>query len=86
MSALFEAKGTASPIRRVAAGLVVLVGVVLLISTFANNLFKVGSDFEEMIDDFRPMLEDEAIASARAGPNRSSTAFWAPSRSTGTAT
>ena len=66
MSALYEAKGTASLIRRIAAGVVVLVGVVLLISTFANNLFKVGPDFEEMIDDFRPMLAEESIAAANA--------------------
>jgi len=66
MSALFEANGTASPIRRIAAGVVALVGVVLLISTFANNLFKVGPAFEEMIDDFRPMLEEESIAAAEA--------------------
>ena len=66
MSALFEANGTASLTRRIAAGVVVVVGVVLLISTFANNLFKVGPDFEEMIDDFRPMLEEEAIATAQA--------------------
>ena len=66
MSALFEAKGTASLKRRIAAGLTVVVGVVLLISTFANNLFKVGPDFEEMIDDFRPMLAEEAIATAKA--------------------
>ena len=66
MSALFEAKGTASTRRRIAAGLTMLVGVVLLISTFANNLFKVGPDFEEMIDDFRPTLAEEAIATAKA--------------------
>lgn len=66
MSAVFEMKGTASPVRRIAAGVVVLVGVALLISTFANNLFKVGPDFEEMIDDFRPMLAEESIATAQA--------------------
>ena len=64
--ALFEAGGTTTPLRRIAAGLTVLVGVVLLVSTFANNLFKVGPDFEEMIDDFRPMLAEESIAAARA--------------------
>ncbi|NNC93261.1 MAG: hypothetical protein HKN80_12310 [Acidimicrobiia bacterium] len=66
MSARFEANGTASLTRRIAAGVVIVVGVVLLISTFANNLFKVGPDFEEMIDDFRPMLAEESIATARA--------------------
>ena len=66
MSALFEAKGTASPLRRLAGGLVVVVGIVLLITTFTNNLFKVGPAFEEMIDDFRPMLAEESIATAQA--------------------
>ncbi len=64
--AVFEAGGTAPLIRRIAAGLTMLVGVVLLASTFSNNLFEVGPDFEEMIDDFRPMLAEESIAAARA--------------------
>ena len=55
-----------SPFRRIAGAIVAVVGVVLLISTFANNLFQVGPDFEEMIDDFRPMLAEESIAAARA--------------------
>lgn len=58
--------GTASLTRRIAAAGVVAVGVALLISTFANNLFTVGPDFEEMIDDFRPMLAEESIEAARA--------------------
>ncbi|MGI9646976.1 MAG: hypothetical protein ACR2OI_00505 [Acidimicrobiia bacterium] len=66
MSALSEAKGTASPLRRIAGGLVVVVGIILLITTFTNNLFKVGPAFEEMIDDFRPMLAEESIATAKA--------------------
>lgn len=66
MSALYEAKGTASPLRRVAGGVVVVVGIILLITTFTNNLFKVGPAFEEMIDDFRPMLAEESIATAQA--------------------
>lgn len=66
MSARSEAQGTVSPIRRIAAVVAVAAGVVLLISTFANNLFQVGPDFEEMIDDFRPMLAEESIASAKA--------------------
>ncbi len=52
--------------RRGAGVVVALVGVVFLISTFANNLFEVGPAFEEMIDDFRPLLEEEAIATANA--------------------
>lgn len=65
MSAIFEAGRTASPTRRIAAVVTMVVGVVLLISTFANNLFEVGPDFEEMIDDFRPMLAEESIETAR---------------------
>ncbi len=45
---------------------VVLVGVVFLATTFANSLFAVGPAFEEMIDDFRPLLQDDALAQAQA--------------------
>ncbi|MDF1595439.1 MAG: hypothetical protein P1T08_05000 [Acidimicrobiia bacterium] len=52
---------------RMAAGaLVVVAGLVLISSTFINNLFEVGPAFEEMIDDFRPMLTDEALDTAKA--------------------
>ncbi len=54
-----------SLVRRVAAGVIALVGVVFLVSTFSNNLFSVGTDFEAMIDDFRPMLAEDSIATAR---------------------
>jgi len=47
-------------------GLVVLIGIVLIGSTFVNNLFEVGPAFEEMIDDFRPMLTNEALDTAKA--------------------
>ena len=63
--AAFDTKRTAPPMRRLAGGLVVVVGVVFLISTFANNLFSVGPAFEEMIDDFRPLLAEESIATAQ---------------------
>ena len=65
MSALFEAKGTASLTRRIAAGLVILVGLVFITVTLAQNLFSVGPAFEELIDDFRPALQEEAIATAQ---------------------
>jgi hypothetical protein len=52
--------------RKVAAALVVAVGAVLLVMTFANNLFKVGPSFENLMDGFRPHLTSEAIATARA--------------------
>jgi hypothetical protein len=51
-------------VRRGAGVVVAIVGVVFLISTFANNLFEVGPAFEEMIDDFRPLLAEESIATA----------------------
>ena len=53
--------------RRIAAALVMVVGVFIVLLAFVpENLFPVGTAFEEMIDDFRPMLEEEAIATARA--------------------
>jgi hypothetical protein len=66
MNALSEAKQGSSIARRIAAAVVLAVGVVFIVSTFANDLFKVGPDFEEMIDDFRPMLAEDSIAAARA--------------------
>jgi len=50
----------------IAPGLVVLAGLVFIVLTFSQNLFAVGSNFEEMITDFRPALEDEVIATYRA--------------------
>ena len=52
--------------KRVTGGVVVLVGVVLIVVAILKNLFAVGPAFEQMIDDFRPWLADEAIASLRA--------------------
>lgn len=49
-----------------APGLVAVAGVVFIVVTLVQNLFSVGNAFEEMIDDFRPALEDEAIAQYRA--------------------
>ncbi len=66
MSSIFEARATASPMRRISAIVTMVVGIALLITTFANNLFEVGPAFEDMIDDFRPMLAEESIATARA--------------------
>lgn len=45
-----------STARKIVAILVMLVGVVLIAMTFANNLFKVGPAFEDLITDFRPLL------------------------------
>lgn len=57
--------GSVSTARKVAAGVVIAVGVIFLIITATNNLFEVGPAFEEMIDDFRPVLTDESLAVAR---------------------
>ena len=48
------------------AALVLAVGAVFIVSVFANNLFEVGPAFEDLIDDFRPILTDEALATAEA--------------------
>ena len=52
--------------RRIAAVVTIVVGIALIVTTFANSLFSVGPAFEEMVDDFRPIMTDEAIATARA--------------------
>ena len=52
-------------LKRLPAALVILAGVVFLVLVLARNLFPVGNDFEEMIDDFRPLLTDESIESYR---------------------
>ncbi len=51
---------------RKAAGLVtVAVGVVFIAVTLVNSLFEVGPAFEELIDDFRPVLTDDSLNTAR---------------------
>lgn len=52
--------------KRLPAFGVLAIGVVVLIVLFANNLFTVGSAFEELTDAFRPIMTDEAIATAQA--------------------
>ena len=52
--------------KRLPAFGVLAIGVVVLIVLFANNLFAVGSAFEELTDAFRPIMTDEAIATAQA--------------------
>ncbi len=51
---------------KVSGGLAVIVGIVFLAMTMINNLFEVGPAFEELIDDFRPVLTDESLDTARA--------------------
>ena len=58
--------GTVRTPLKVTGGLAVIVGIVFLATTMINNLFEVGPAFEEMIDDFRPVLTDESLDTARA--------------------
>ena len=58
--------GSVSTPRKISGGLVILVGIVFIVVTIANNLFAVGPAFEEMITDFRPLLSQESLDSARA--------------------
>ncbi|MEO8477408.1 MAG: hypothetical protein ABI572_10225 [Actinomycetota bacterium] len=51
---------------RIPAVIVMLVGVVLIGTTFTNHLFKVGPAFENLTDGFRPVLTAPAIEAARA--------------------
>ena len=58
--------GTVSLSRKISGGVVILVGVVFIVVTLINNLFAVGPAFEEMITDFRPLLAEESLNTARA--------------------
>ena len=42
----------------------IIIGAIFIVVTLVQNLFDVGSAFEELIDDFRPALQDEALAQA----------------------
>lgn len=53
-------------IQRGLAVLVVVVGVALGVTTFANDLFNVGPAFEELTDGFRPKMTDESIGALQA--------------------
>ena len=52
--------------RRLPAFGVLAIGVIVLIVLFASNLFTVGTAFEELTDAFRPIMTEEAIATAEA--------------------
>ncbi len=52
--------------KRLPAFGVLAIGVIVLVVLFANSLFTVGPAFEELTDSFRPMMTDEAIATAQA--------------------
>lgn len=53
-------------VRRIPGVLLLAVGVVFIIWTFAANLINVGPAFDDLTDDFRPFMSDEAIATAQA--------------------
>jgi len=59
-------RGDVSRTRKVGGALVILAAVVVIASTFYNNLFSVGPAFEAMIDDFRPMIAEESTEAAQA--------------------
>ncbi|GMQ85323.1 MAG: hypothetical protein BMS9Abin07_0889 [Acidimicrobiia bacterium] len=71
MTATIEEQGQSSGLGRVslwrkaAGGVVIVVGIVFIAVALLNNLFAVGPAFEELIDDFRPVLTDESLATAR---------------------
>ena len=52
--------------KRLPAFGVLATGVIVLIVLFATNLFTVGGAFEELTDEFRPIMTQEAIATAQA--------------------
>jgi hypothetical protein len=52
--------------RKAVSAFVIVVGLVVLGLTFANNLFKVGPSFETLMGDFRPHLTTTDIAANRA--------------------
>lgn len=51
--------------RKVCGVVGIAVGIMFLAITIMNSLFEVGPAFEEMIDDFRPVLADESLTVAR---------------------
>lgn len=62
----FQWFGWAWFMRRFLPAMVMVVGVIVLGVTIGAKLFAVGPAFEEMIDDFRPWIADESIATLRA--------------------
>jgi len=57
--------GAVSLPRKVCGVVGIAVGIMFLAITIMNSLFEVGPAFEEMIDDFRPVLADESLTVAR---------------------
>ncbi|MDH3729823.1 MAG: hypothetical protein OES13_01670 [Acidimicrobiia bacterium] len=59
-----EATPAVNWLRRGMAITAIAIGVVFIAVTLIQNLFSVGPAFEELIDDFRPVLQDAALAQA----------------------
>ncbi len=55
-----------SNLRKAASLLTIAAGLVLIVSTFMNNLFAVGPAFEDLINDFRPLLVQQSLDTAKA--------------------
>ena len=53
--------------RFIVGGLVAVVGAAFIILTLTQNLFRVGTDFEALTTDFRPVMQDESIQGYQAG-------------------
>jgi hypothetical protein len=51
---------------RLLAGGVAVAGVAVLIALLVGNLFGIAPNFEDLTDGFRPVMEDEALDTARA--------------------
>lgn len=51
---------------QVAGALIILVGAGLITITLINSLFQVGPAFEDLTDDFRPVMTQQSIDTARA--------------------
>jgi hypothetical protein len=50
---------------RLLAGGIVLAGIAVFIALINGNLFGIATEFEDMTDGFRPVMEDEALATAK---------------------
>src|SRR5512141_1580546 len=57
---------TSGRVSKVTAVLVMLVGAGLIAMTLISNLFAVGPAFENLITDFRPVLTQQSLDTARA--------------------
>ncbi|MCP3938317.1 MAG: hypothetical protein GY708_23460 [Actinomycetia bacterium] len=55
--------------RFIVGGTLVLVGAIFIILVLAQNLFRVGTDFEEMTDGFRPVMNTETLDAYQEGVN-----------------